>query len=60
MVIFLQAVLFHRTCDDLESWIDDVESQLASSDNQFKDVTSVKDLLTDHRVLLLQTFSSLL
>ena len=46
-----QAVLFHRVCDDVESWIDDIESQLASSDNQFKDVTSVKDFLTDHQTL---------
>lgn len=41
-----QAVVFHRICEDLELWIDDIESQLISEDLG-KDVTHVGDLLAD-------------
>ncbi len=46
---YLQALLFNRQCDDMESWMDDVETQLSSEDHG-KDVTSVTNLLKKHQV----------
>ncbi|XP_050686605.1 spectrin alpha chain-like [Eriocheir sinensis] len=45
-----QALLFNRTLDDLESWIDDTENQLQSEDHG-KDLTSVQSLLKKHQQL---------
>ena len=44
-----QALMFNRQCDDMESWMDDVETQLASEDHG-KDVTTVINLLKKHQV----------
>ncbi|XP_066955513.1 spectrin beta chain, non-erythrocytic 5 isoform X7 [Macrobrachium rosenbergii] len=45
-----QALLFNRTLDDLESWMDDVENQLQSEDHG-RDLTSVQMLLKKHQQL---------
>ncbi|XP_042865885.1 spectrin beta chain, non-erythrocytic 5-like isoform X7 [Penaeus japonicus] len=45
-----QALLFNRTLDDLESWMDDVETQLQSEDHG-RDLTSVQSLLKKHQQL---------
>ncbi|XP_063863705.1 spectrin alpha chain-like isoform X25 [Scylla paramamosain] len=45
-----QALLFNRTLDDLESWIDDTENQLQSEDHG-RDLTSVQSLLKKHQQL---------
>ncbi|XP_066999614.1 spectrin beta chain, non-erythrocytic 5 isoform X3 [Anabrus simplex] len=45
-----QALLFNRTLEELESWMDDVETQLQSEDHG-KDLTSVTHLLKRHTVL---------
>ena len=42
-----QALLFSRTLDGLETWMDDVETQLQSEDHGH-DLTSVKNLLVKH------------
>ncbi|XP_078000869.1 spectrin beta chain, non-erythrocytic 5-like isoform X3 [Glandiceps talaboti] len=44
------ALLFHRNLDDLECWIDDVETQLASEDLG-KDLTSTNNLVKKHQLL---------
>ena len=44
-----QALQFNRQCDDVEVWMDEVETQLASEDHG-KDVTSVNALLKKHQV----------
>lgn len=41
--------MYNRQCDDIESWMDEVETQLASEDHG-KDVTSVTNLLKKHQV----------
>ncbi|XP_069954045.1 spectrin beta chain isoform X10 [Cherax quadricarinatus] len=45
-----QALLFNRTLDDLESWMDDVETQLQSEDHG-RDLTSVQSLMKKHQQL---------
>ncbi|KAK7068041.1 Spectrin beta chain, non-erythrocytic 5, partial [Halocaridina rubra] len=45
-----QALLFNRTLDDLESWMDDVENQLQSEDHG-RDLTSVQILMKKHQQL---------
>nr|XP_018898887.1 PREDICTED: spectrin beta chain, non-erythrocytic 1 isoform X2 [Bemisia tabaci] len=45
-----QALLFSRTLEELENWIDEVESQLQSEDHG-KDLSSVAHLLKRHTVL---------
>ena len=45
-----QALLFSRTLEEFESWMDDVESQLASEDHG-KDLASVANLLKRHSLL---------
>jgi spectrin beta len=45
-----QALLFNRQADDIEAWMDDVETQLASEDHG-KDVMSVNSLLKHHQLL---------
>lgn len=47
---YFQALLFNRTLDDLESWMDDVETQLQSEDHG-RDLTSVQSLLKKHQQL---------
>jgi len=47
----LQALSFNRQADELESWMDEVESQLSSEDHG-KDIISVSNLLKKHQVLL--------
>lgn len=44
-----QALQFNRQCEDSESWMDDVESQLASEDHG-RDITTVNVLLKKHHV----------
>lgn len=50
MFWLLQALQFNRAVDDLDSWCDEVEAQLASEDHG-KDLTSVKNLLKKHQQL---------
>lgn len=45
-----QALLFGRTLEELEGWIDEVESQLTSEDHG-KDLASVANLLKRHALL---------
>ncbi|XP_073969406.1 spectrin beta chain, non-erythrocytic 5 kst isoform X2 [Rhodnius prolixus] len=45
-----QALLFSRTLEELEGWMDDVESQLTSEDHG-KDLVSVANLLKRHALL---------
>ena len=45
-----QALLFSRSLDDLDSWMDDVELQLQSEDHG-RDLTSVQNLLKKHQIL---------
>ncbi|CAB0012674.1 unnamed protein product [Nesidiocoris tenuis] len=45
-----QALLFSRTLEELETWMDDVESQLTSEDHG-KDLVSVANLLKKHTSL---------
>ncbi|XP_066903176.1 spectrin beta chain, erythrocytic isoform X2 [Halyomorpha halys] len=45
-----QALLFSRTLEELEAWIDDVEGQLTSEDHG-KDLASVANLLKRHALL---------
>ncbi|XP_052120778.1 spectrin beta chain, non-erythrocytic 1 isoform X4 [Frankliniella occidentalis] len=45
-----QALLFSRTLEEMETWMDDVESQLASEDHG-KDLSSVQNLLKRHTLL---------
>ncbi|XP_076029013.1 spectrin beta chain, non-erythrocytic 5 kst isoform X3 [Oratosquilla oratoria] len=45
-----QALLFNRTLDDLDSWMDEVETQLQSEDHG-RDLTSVQNLLKKHQHL---------
>lgn len=45
-----QALLFSRTLEEVENWMDDVESQLASEDHG-KDLASVQNLLKRHTLL---------
>nr|XP_002732400.1 PREDICTED: spectrin beta chain, non-erythrocytic 5-like [Saccoglossus kowalevskii] len=45
-----QALIFNRTVDDLDRWIDDVEIQMASTDLG-KDLTSANNLLKKHQHL---------
>ncbi|KAK4313156.1 hypothetical protein Pmani_015473 [Petrolisthes manimaculis] len=45
-----QALLFNRTLDDLESWMEDTETQLQSEDHG-RDLTSVQSLLKKHQQL---------
>ena len=45
----LQALLFNRVVDDLNSWMDEVENHLMSEDHG-KDLTSVNSLLKKHQV----------
>ena len=47
--IILQALLFNRVVDDLNTWMDEVEHQLMSEDHG-KDLTSVNSLLKKHQV----------
>jgi spectrin beta len=44
-----QAVSFSRLGDELESWMDEVETQLSSEDHG-KDIISVSTLLKKHQV----------
>ena len=50
LIFFFQALLYNRTLDDLDSWIDDVELQLQSEDHG-RDLTSVQNLLKKHQRL---------
>ncbi|XP_034253991.1 spectrin beta chain, non-erythrocytic 1 isoform X5 [Thrips palmi] len=45
-----QALLFSRTLEEVETWMDDVEGQLASEDHG-KDLVSVQNLLKRHTLL---------
>uniref|UniRef100_A0A2R5L953 Putative spectrin beta chain non-erythrocytic 5 isoform x6 n=1 Tax=Ornithodoros turicata TaxID=34597 RepID=A0A2R5L953_9ACAR len=45
-----QALLFNWMLDDIEGWMDDVETQLQSEDYG-KDLTSVQNLLKKHQLL---------
>jgi len=45
-----QALLFNRQCDDTETWMDEVETQLSSEDHG-KDITSITILLKKHQLL---------
>jgi len=45
-----QALLFSRSLDDIDSWMDDVEQQLQSEDHG-RDLTSVQALLKKHQTL---------
>ena len=45
-----QALLFSRSLDDVDSWMDEVEQQLQSEDHG-KDLTSVQHLLKKHQTL---------
>ncbi|XP_024085304.1 spectrin alpha chain, non-erythrocytic 1 isoform X3 [Cimex lectularius] len=45
-----QALLFSRTLEELETWIDDIEGQLTSEDHG-KDLISIKNLLKRHTLL---------
>ena len=45
-----QALLYNRTLDDLEFWMDDVETHLQSEDHG-KDLTSVQNLMMKHQRL---------
>jgi len=44
-----QALSFNRQADELESWMDEVESQLSSEDHG-KDIIGVSNLLKKHQV----------
>ena len=44
-----QALQFNRQCEDIESWMDDVETQLASEDHG-RDITTANVLLKKHHV----------
>ncbi|XP_070576983.1 spectrin beta chain, non-erythrocytic 5-like isoform X4 [Ptychodera flava] len=44
------ALMFQRNLDDLDSWMDEVEAQLASEDLG-KDLTSINNLLKKHQLL---------
>ena len=50
--VILQALLFNRVVDDLNSWMDEVENHLMSEDHG-KDLTSVNSLLKKHQVGML-------
>lgn len=50
LLILLQALVFNRTLEELESWIDEVEVQLQSEDHG-KDLASVANLLKRHTLL---------
>ncbi|XP_043236847.1 spectrin beta chain, non-erythrocytic 2-like isoform X8 [Amphibalanus amphitrite] len=45
-----QALLFHRTLDELDAWMDEVESQLASEDHG-DSLTAAANLLKRHQLL---------
>ena len=45
-----QAMVFSRTLEDLEAWIEEVEAQLQSEDHG-KDLVSVTNLLKRHSLL---------
>ena len=45
-----QALLFSRTLEEVETWMDEVEVQLASEDHG-KDLASVQNLLKRHTLL---------
>ena len=45
----LQGKLFNRLADDLDTWMDEVETQLMSEDHG-KDITSTSNLLKKHQV----------
>lgn len=45
-----QALLFSRSLDDIDTWMDEVEQQLQSEDHG-KDLTSVQHLLKKHQTL---------
>lgn len=45
-----QALLFSRSLDDIDSWMDDVEQQLQSEDHG-RDLTTVQVLLKKHQAL---------
>ena len=47
--IVLQALLFNRVVEDLNTWMDEVENHLMSEDHG-KDLTSVNGLLKKHQV----------
>jgi hypothetical protein len=49
VLFFPQAVSFNRLGDELESWMDEVETQLSSEDHG-KDIISVSTLLKKHQV----------
>ena len=40
---------FNRQCDNINDWIEDIETQLSSNDHG-KDVTSANILLKKHKV----------
>jgi spectrin beta len=44
------ALLFNRECDEIDAWMDEVESQLSSEDHG-KDITRVNALLKKHQLL---------
>lgn len=46
----VQALLFTRTLEELEGWVDEVESQLQSEDHG-KDLASTSNLLKRHTLL---------
>lgn len=49
MWLWLQAVSFTRLSDEVETWMDEVETQLSSEDHG-KDIISVNALLKKHQV----------
>lgn len=54
-VCVFQALQFNRQCEDLENWMDDVETQLSSEDHG-KDITTVNVLLKKHQVCISKKF----
>ena len=45
-----QALLFFRQCDDIETWLDEIETQLSSEDHG-KDISTVMSVLKKHQLL---------